>query len=173
MPLGRFPRYPPATGRGNIFHRRQIQALFNRASEPILNAMTDRPDGEDRASADPAILEYPSPAAPIGWWPNTCAFVRRLGPAGPLAVLSGTFPPLGGFVLIGFVAKIAPWLREHPVSGLVIYVGGFSSLAALALLPTYACAILGGWTFGFWVGFPASMVAFCGASLLAYLLNRR
>jgi len=136
--------------------------------------MTDRLDREDGAgSAGLATLPYETPPPPAGWWERTVAFVRRLGPAGPLAVLSGTFPPLGGFVLIGFVAKIAPWLREHPVSGMVIYVGGFSSLAALALLPTYACAILGGWTFGFWVGFPASMVAFCGASLLAYLLNRR
>jgi uncharacterized membrane protein YdjX (TVP38/TMEM64 family) len=134
--------------------------------------MTDRPDGEDDAPAGLATLEYEVPPPP-GWWGKTCAFVRRLGPAGPLAVLSGTFPPLGGFVLLGFVAKLAPWLREHPVSGLAIYIGGFSALAALALLPTYACSILGGWTFGFWVGFPASMAAFCGASLLAYLLNRR
>jgi uncharacterized membrane protein YdjX (TVP38/TMEM64 family) len=146
--------------------------------------MTDCPDDaadEADAAPAPAMLPYadrsvPTHAAPLpaqGWWQKTRAFVHRLGPAGPLAVLAGTFPPLGGFVLIGFIAKIAPWLREHQGLGLLIYVGGFSMLAALALLPTYACSILGGWTFGFWIGFPASMAAFCGASLLAYLVNGR
>jgi uncharacterized membrane protein YdjX (TVP38/TMEM64 family) len=98
---------------------------------------------------------------------------RRLGAAGPLAILSGTLPPLGGFVLIGSIGKIAPFLRTHQTTGLLLYIAGFSTLAALALLPTYACSVLGGWTFGFAIGFPASMTAFCGASLLAYLINRR
>jgi uncharacterized membrane protein YdjX (TVP38/TMEM64 family) len=98
---------------------------------------------------------------------------RRLGAAGPLAIISGTLPPLGGFILIGSIGKVAPFLRAHPATGLVIYIAGFSLLAALALLPTYACSILGGWTFGFAVGFPASMTAFCGAALVAYLINSR
>lgn len=163
-----------AIGGGNIFHGGQIQGLFNGSAGPILSAMNDRPEA---ASAGLATMEDPqslrSAPSPQGWWPKTRALVRRLGPAGPLAVLAGTFPPIGGFVLIGLVGRIAPWLREHPGAGMAIYVGGFSVMAAAALLPTYACAILGGWAFGFRVGFPASMVAFCGASLLAYLLNRR
>jgi uncharacterized membrane protein YdjX (TVP38/TMEM64 family) len=100
-------------------------------------------------------------------------FFRRLGPAGPLAVFAATFPPLGGFVLIGLISRIAPWLRAHPAEGLVLYVGGFSALAALSLLPTYACAILGGWTFGFAVGFPASMAAFVLSGLGAYAIAAR
>jgi uncharacterized membrane protein YdjX (TVP38/TMEM64 family) len=106
-------------------------------------------------------------------WEKVKHFVRRMGPAGPLAVIAGTLPPLGGFVLIGFIGQVAPWLRSHQGTGLVIYVLGFSLLAAVALLPTYACSILGGWTFGFAVGFPASMAAFCGAGFFAYLINRR
>jgi uncharacterized membrane protein YdjX (TVP38/TMEM64 family) len=170
---------PPLTGRGNIFHPGQIQGLFNPSGRPILRGMPDRPDDDaaagSTATQEPptSVLAYETPVPPQGWWQKGRAFVRRLGPAGPLAVLSGTFPPLGGFILIGFIAQIAPWLRAHQGVGLLIYVGGFSTLAALALLPTYACSILGGWTFGFWVGFPASMAAFCGASLLAYLINSR
>jgi hypothetical protein len=38
--------------------------------------------------------------------------------------------------------------------GLVIYVGGFATMAALGTPPTYACSILGGWTFKFWSASP-------------------
>jgi uncharacterized membrane protein YdjX (TVP38/TMEM64 family) len=116
-----------------------------------------------------ATLDYQPP--PPGAWGKFKAFIKRLGPAGPLAVLVATFPPLGGFVLIGLISRLAPWLRAHPAPGLVIYVGGFTALAGLSLLPTYACSMLGGWTFGFAVGFPASMTAFCGAALVSYVIN--
>src|SRR4051812_18704038 len=103
--------------------------LFNNPRTLILRGeMTERmtPPTDDAArTTQPS--EY---AAPTGW-DKAGVFFRRLGPAGPLALLAATFPPLGGFVLIGFISKIAPWLREHPTQGLVIYVGGFSTLAAL------------------------------------------
>ena len=119
-------------------------------------------------SADSQTL---SPPPPVDRWTQFKVFFKRLGPAGPLAVVISTFPPIGGFVLIGLLSRIAPWMRSHWTQAMVIYVGGFAFLAAMAVLPTYACAILGGWTFGFWVGFPASMVAFCSAALLAYLIS--
>jgi uncharacterized membrane protein YdjX (TVP38/TMEM64 family) len=108
---------------------------------------------------------------PADGWTKFKIFFRRLGPAGPLAVVISTFPPIGGFVLIGLLSRIAPWMRTHWSEALIIYVAGFAFLAAMAVLPTYACAILGGWTFGFWVGFPAGMVAFCSAALIAYLVS--
>jgi uncharacterized membrane protein YdjX (TVP38/TMEM64 family) len=107
-------------------------------------------------------------AAPPDRWTQFKIFFKRLGPAGPLAVVISTLPPLGGFILIGLLSRIAPWMRSHESQAMVIYVGGFAVLAAIAILPTYACAILGGWVFGFWIGFPASMVAFC---LAAYLIS--
>jgi uncharacterized membrane protein YdjX (TVP38/TMEM64 family) len=100
----------------------------------------------------------------------TC-YIKRLGPAGPLAVMASTFPAIGGFVLLGFINSLAPWLRSHQQLGLLIYVGGFASSAALSLLPTYACSILGGWTFGFWVGWPAAMFSFTAATLIAWIVN--
>jgi len=122
---------------------------------------------------DPATPEPDAPPALANAASARPSFFRRLGPAGALAVLAATFPPLGGFVLIGLITRIAPWLRAHPVGGMFLYVGGFAALAACSLLPTYACSILGGWTFGFWIGFPASMVAFCLAGLGAYLIAAR
>lgn len=119
-----------------------------------------------------AGVVHTQPPATFTWaWVK--ATVKRLGPAGPLAVMASTLPPLGGFVLLGFIKSVAPWLKGLGVYGLMIYVGGFITLAALSLLPTYACSIVGGWTFGFWVGFPASIIAFCGAGSLAYWINRK
>jgi uncharacterized membrane protein YdjX (TVP38/TMEM64 family) len=120
--------------------------------------------------SDSATVLVDGPA-PVGAWQNSKVMIKRLGPAGPLALLAATFPLVGGFVLIGFISRLAPWLRSHAVAGLWIYVCGFAALTALAILPTYACAILGGWTFGMAVGFPASMGAFGGGALLAYLIN--
>ena len=104
-------------------------------------------------------------------WARLKRFVRRLGPAGPLAVMASTFPPIGGFILLGFINSVAPWLQSHKGLGLVIYVAGFTSSAALSLLPTYACSILGGWTFGFWWGWPAAMFSFMAATLVAWVVN--
>lgn len=120
---------------------------------------------------DPPIALAEAPAT--NYWQKFKAVIKRLGPAGPLAVVAATFPPLGGFVLIGFSSRIAVWLQSHDRAGLLIYTMGGALLTALAVLPTYACAFLGGWTFGFWVGFPASMAAFCGGAMLAYEVNAR
>jgi uncharacterized membrane protein YdjX (TVP38/TMEM64 family) len=115
-----------------------------------------------------------SPAAPPrSAWQRTKAFFKRLGPAGPLALVAATCPPIGAAVLIGLITRVAPWLVAHKALGLVIFVFGFASLAALALLPTFAASFLAGWTFKFAVGYPASMTAFVLAALFAYLLNSR
>ena len=119
----------------------------------------------------PAALADP-PRAP-STWANSRRFIKRLGPAGPLAVLAATFPPLGGFVLMGFSSRIASWLQSHSGAGVWIYLIGAAALTALAMLPTYACAFLGGWTFGFAVGLPVSMAAFCCGAFIAYVICAR
>lgn len=83
----------------------------------------------------------------------------------------GTFPPLGGFVLIGFISRLAPALRENPTAGMLAYLIGATLLTGLAIMPTYAFALLAGWTFGFGLGFAASCAAFVTAALLAYGVN--
>ncbi len=107
-----------------------------------------------------AVLDYqPSPRRTL---------LKRLGPAAPLALFVGTFPPIGGFILIGFISRLAPWLRAHPAAGPLVYLMGAVLLTGLALMPTYAFAILAGWTFSFVLGLPLSMAAFTLAALLAY-----
>lgn len=97
---------------------------------------------------------------------------KRLGPAGILAIVAGVMPALGGIVLLMNIGAIGTWLAGHRELGFVIYVACFVVLAGLALLPTYAQSILGGWAFGFAAGFPAALLGFFGASLLGYDIAR-
>ena len=45
-------------------------------------------------------------------------------------------------------------------------------LIGISFVPTYACAILAGWAFGFVIGWPLAMVTISVASLLAYVIGR-
>jgi uncharacterized membrane protein YdjX (TVP38/TMEM64 family) len=107
-----------------------------------------------------------SPAAAQDWK----AILRRLGPAGPLAVVAATLPAIGGFLLLGTLNVVGPWLQAHGAWGVVLYVAGFVVLSGLALLPTYAQAVLGGWAFKFAVGFPAALAGFVGGAMLGYVV---
>ncbi len=98
--------------------------------------------------------------------------LRRLGPAGPLALAAMFLPALGGFVLLGSLNVVAPWLRTHQELGVVIYITAFALLAGFALLPTYAQAVLGGWAFGFAIGYPAALAGFLGGASLGYAIGR-
>lgn len=108
-------------------------------------------------------------AAAPAWRTN----LRRLGPVGVLGVIALTLPPLGGFLLLGTMVWVGPFLAELGGLGVTMYVSGFILLAGLALLPTYAQALLGGYAFGFAVGFPAALAGFLGGALLAYALAGR
>lgn len=107
----------------------------------------------------------------LRWGHAHLKVIRTLGPAGPWALLSATMPALGGFLLVGSVGIVGPWLRDMGMTGVAIYVVGFIVLAGCALLPTYSQAVLGGWAFKFALGFPAAMVGFAGASLIGYAIG--
>ena len=110
--------------------------------------------------------------------PKPTAFDRalvifhRLGPAGPLAVVAASMPAIGGFVLLGSIQWFSPWLRAHTQAGILLCIFAYALLGGLALLPTYAHAVLCGWAFGFNVGFPVAMCAFTGAAILGYIFAR-
>lgn len=107
-------------------------------------------------------------------WQQAGEIFRRLGPAGPLAVAAATLPAIGGFVLLGFMPTISDWLRSHAdTTGLLIYIAGFALLAGLALLPTYAQAVLGGFAFQFVPGLLAALGGFGGAALIGYVIAWR
>ncbi len=98
---------------------------------------------------------------------------RKLGPAGWLGVFAAVMPAINGFVLLGSLGIVGPWLKSHEIAGVGLYIVAFMLLAGFALLPTYAQAVLGGWAFGFWMGLPAAMLGFFGASLIGYELGTR
>ena len=81
-------------------------------------------------------------------------------------------PPMSGIILLANINAAGAWLRSHEQEGVTTYVIGFAVLAGLALLPTYASAFLGGWAFGFDVGFPAALCGFAGGALIAYAVCR-
>jgi uncharacterized membrane protein YdjX (TVP38/TMEM64 family) len=99
--------------------------------------------------------------------------LRRLGPAGPLAVVSATLPVIGLVTLAALFNTIGPWLRGLGLPGLAAYAVCFAICAGLAILPTHIQAALGGWAFGFALGFPAAMFGVVLASILGYAIALR
>lgn len=104
--------------------------------------------------------------------PITPGTFRRLGAAGPVAIVLSFWPPLGGLLLLTTLTTLGPWLREHAALGLLIYFLGASLLVGFSFLPTFSCAILAGWAFGFTIGWSITMVTLTVGSLIAYALGR-
>ena len=97
---------------------------------------------------------------------------KRLGPASILAAGAMFLPPLGSIVLLRYINDIGQWLRGHGSQGVAIYIAGFAVFAGVALLPTYASAILGGWAFGFRTGLLAALAGFLGGAIIGYCVAR-
>ncbi len=121
-----------------------------------------------KSMKDQQPLQTESPAPP-----RLAAIIRRIGPAGPLALVASTLPAIGGFLLLAQLKPLGQWLAHHEQLGVVIYIAAFAILAGLALLPTYAQAVLGGWAFGAWPGFGAALAGFGGAALIGFGIARR
>lgn len=99
-------------------------------------------------------------------------FFKRLGPAGPLALLATVSPGICGFVLFAYMGTVGDWLRSHGNLGLAAYTVAFAVLAGLALLPTWAQSVLGGFAFGL-LGLPAALAGFAGGAVIGYELARK
>jgi len=70
------------------------------------------------------------------------------------------------------IGDAGTWLDEQGQAGLWIYVAIFAVTSGLALMPTYAQAVLGGWVFGIAFGFPAALLGFVSGSLIGYQVGR-
>jgi uncharacterized membrane protein YdjX (TVP38/TMEM64 family) len=97
---------------------------------------------------------------------------KRLGPAAFLAAAALFLPLVGSIALFAYIDTIGAWLRGHGIAGLALYAAAFAILAGLAILPTYASAILGGWAFGFALGLPGALCGFLGGALIGYTTGR-
>gem|GEM_PF-493225 len=151
--------------------RRHVDGHGGR-SYPCTVNQASRPTEERSRSTEAGVSESFDASGP---WDvrKVIALLRHLGPAGVLAVISATLPALGGFVLLGSLSWTGNWLRGQGDQGVVIYVVGYSLLAGLALLPTYAQSITGGFCFGRFTGSLAALGGILGAATLAYVIARR
>ena len=96
----------------------------------------------------------------------------RLGRLGPAAAATAFLPPLGSLILLGTINQSAPWLQSHGAVGVLLFVVAFSVFGGLALLPTYAPSVLGGWAFGMAVGLAATLAGFVGAAAIGFAIAR-
>lgn len=130
------------------------------------------------STTQPDVQADPSPAEPApladGPAPLTFGgFFRRLGPAGPLAVIAASAPAVAGFTLLGLMPWIAGWIKLHPDAGAILYFACYAVLGGMGFLPTYAYSILGGYAFGLREGLTLALLSYGAASVVAYLIARR
>ncbi len=90
-----------------------------------------------------------------------------------MAAVAAAAPAVGGFVILGTLGVVGPWLRSHGEPGVALYVVALAVCSGLALLPTYSQAILGGWAFGFATGFPAALGGILGGAVIGMGVARR
>lgn len=132
---------------------------------------TDPPPTEDANGNDPA-RDDPTGDHDRAVDNSFSGIMRRLGPAGVLGILWAALPALGGFYLLARLGPVSQWLAEQGNVGVAIYACLFAVLAGLGLLPTYAQAVAGGWTFGLATGTAAALLGFTGAAVIGFVVAR-
>jgi len=90
-----------------------------------------------------------------------------------MALVATTLPPISGILLFANMGLVSTWLRDQGTPGVLLYTAAFAVLAGLAVLPTYAQAVLGGFAFGMLIGTPAALVAFTLGAGLGTEIARR
>ena len=140
--------------------------------EQLDDTLADRTIG-DGVGADNVPDAIPDALDTDGREETWGAIFKRLGPAGPLAVLAMLMPAAAGFLLLGFSGEVGYWLLERWYWGAALYIVVFAVTSGLALLPTYAQAFIGGWTYGIITGTPAALLGFGMGSLIGYEVARR
>ncbi|MEZ6233781.1 MAG: VTT domain-containing protein [Phycisphaerales bacterium] len=130
------------------------------------------PNPPSNPSDAPGVYGEPN-AAPNAEPHETIASVaRKLGPVAFLAAFAAFMPAIAGIALLSTLNPVGDWFKSHELMGVLIYVVAFMILAGLAFLPTYSQAVLGGWAFGFGIGFPAALAGFFGGSIIGYTLAK-
>jgi uncharacterized membrane protein YdjX (TVP38/TMEM64 family) len=98
--------------------------------------------------------------------------IHDLGPTAVLGVLWTSAPAVLGTLLLVKLGMVSEWLKDVGPWGWAIYVVVFMVSAGIGFLPTYGQSFLGGWTFGFALGFPGAMLGFVGGSVVGYVIAR-
>ena len=101
------------------------------------------------------------------------AIFRRLGPVGPIAILSSTVPALALLTLAWWINPTGSWLRGLGDWGVPAFLAIFSILSGTALVPARVQSILAGWSFNFALGLPAAIGAYLGGAAVGFVIARR
>ena len=114
------------------------------------------------------------PIAPPGAepTPNVKEELKQLRGTAILGILWTVCPGVLGLVLLGYLPAVADFLNSLGPWAWPVYVAIFMVSAGVGFLPTFGQAFLGGWAFGFWIGFPGAMLGFVGGSSIGYLIAR-
>lgn len=116
--------------------------------------------------APPPTPAEPPPAATS----SVRQTMRDLGPSAILAAFWGAGPAVLGGLLLIYLGDVANFLNGLGPAGWIVYVLMFMVSAGVGFLPTYGQSVLGGWAFGFWLGFPGAMLGFVGGSVIGYFI---
>jgi uncharacterized membrane protein YdjX (TVP38/TMEM64 family) len=98
--------------------------------------------------------------------------LRRLGPAGPVAVIVTFLPGVGTVVVAALLVTHQSWLRAHQGESAWLHLVGFTVLGGLAIVPTNVNALVAGWTFGFAWGFALALTGTLAAAVIGYAMGR-
>ncbi len=109
------------------------------------------------------LAPYPTP---------TRKTLVSLGPVAALGALWTASPAILGSLLVAYLPFVADQLNELGSAAWPAYIVLFVVSAGIGFLPTYGQSILGGWAFGFAVGFPGAMLGFVGGSVIGYFIAR-
>ena len=144
------------------------QHIFRGVSDAVSNVITTAATDEVPSNSRGAASQSRSLAAPA----TRRGVLRRLGPAGPAALIASVLPTAGVLTLLGFIQQVAPVLRSLGPAAPLIIAGGFTLLCGLCILPTYSVSIISGWALGVAVGWPTALATLTTAALFGYFLAR-
>jgi uncharacterized membrane protein YdjX (TVP38/TMEM64 family) len=138
------------------------------------NKPANPPDQVDAA----AMGACPTESAEVSTiLPKLKEVFHRLGPIGPLAVISLSLPAIGTALVLFMLKRtdIAAWLRSQDGLGIAIYIGAYVVLAGLALCNTYAPSLVAGfaWRTSLFTASWAAMSAVTLAATIGYVVCRQ
>lgn len=132
---------------------------------------TNPPESETPAGTSPQPADG-KPDQPAISFDQVKTFVKRLGPAGPLAIISASMPLIAGLTVLGSLPWVGSWMQSHQHGGAWLYFSCFTALGGLGFMPTHAYSLLGGYAFGLRLGLALALASYLAASIIAYYVAR-
>jgi Uncharacterized conserved protein len=84
--------------------------------------------------------------------------------------------PMVGTITLAYFVFLQPlgdWLKTNWEAGAILYFVATVMLCGLSLMPTNVIGLIGGWSFGFWLGLAVLMGGIVAAAVLSFLIHTR